>query len=221
MAKRFTLEDTQIASMSKRANQRLRQMEKSGLMTDTIKSLYLQAKEPKQTSFSTTKSGQLKFTTNIKNLGAIDKAILKKKLEKFLSSDFSTVSGTMKHINKVDEDTSHVLNLGNMSKKDSLNVYNSIAYQMAQDSFGQGSETLNNTLEELSLKGMNKNEILNWLGKTKGMTTEEFENFKENTFYRLEQERDRREYDNGWNESGEPAEYRNVADMFLRGVRDR
>lgn len=210
-----------IRDYARVANSRLYQLEKAGLTSSAVSNVYINSKTNK-TSFRVTDKGNIRFRTDLSQMTRKEQVKLKKELNKFLNNPWSQKGHIERAIEKVDEQSSHVFNLGDMSKKDSLKIYNSVAYQLAQDSFGMGSDDLNNTIEELSLKGMNKNEILNWLGKTKGMTTEEFERFKTATFNSLyEKERDRREYDTGWNESGEPEDYRSVYEMFTRGIGDR
>lgn len=113
------LELTQIAMNSKRANQRLREMEKQGV-TDLsrpyqqiVGMFYLQDIVEGTDIFSRTKSGQIKFRTDISRMmkESPEKVqLLKERLESFLKTETSTVKGlkeqekTIKHIQDVVRD---------------------------------------------------------------------------------------------------------------------
>lgn len=96
------LEREQIASNAKRANQRLREMERAGLETlspayQEVKGLfYLQDIIDETDIFSLTKNGQIKFRTDISRVARESPEklrLLQQRLESFLNARTSTVKG--------------------------------------------------------------------------------------------------------------------------------
>ena len=82
MARKHTLtEVAQLQSMVKRANQRLRQLEKSGISKSSVAYQKIQGQAyGNDLFFSTTNKGQFKFNTNINKLSVKDFNKLKSKV---------------------------------------------------------------------------------------------------------------------------------------------
>lgn len=89
----FSQQDVELASKVKRANQRLRELEKQGLENSpaykaaeriALKGNYLTG---------TTKAGQIKFNTNIRNLSELKRRDLEREVDRFLAAETSTTKG--------------------------------------------------------------------------------------------------------------------------------
>ena len=102
MTRKHTLtEVAQLQTLVKRANQRLRQLEKSGISKSSVAYQKIQSQAyGNDLFFSTTSKGQFKFNTNINKLSVKDFKKLKSKVETFLNAKTSTVSGVKKSQNK-------------------------------------------------------------------------------------------------------------------------
>lgn len=97
----MSLADTRLASAVKRANQRLRELEKQGLTNESV--AYQRTRKDlidKKSYASSTKSGEVKFRTDISKLSSSEKRQLKKHVETFLGAKTSTVKGTKSTIKK-------------------------------------------------------------------------------------------------------------------------
>lgn len=123
MAK-LTLADTQLSSMVKKANTRLRQLEKSELTSynayNFIEKVYTMQTAPETLytserkkvskvamtntmSLTTDSSERIKFNTSISKLSTVQKANLRKLVSDFLNAPTSTVSGIKKGVKQAKE----------------------------------------------------------------------------------------------------------------------
>lgn len=83
----------------KRANQRLRQLEKSGFTSSSAYRAIVSKMTRKTELFAKTKSGQIKFTTKIPKDRKTQQALIRE-LDRFLNAKTSTVKGTKKAYEK-------------------------------------------------------------------------------------------------------------------------
>lgn len=132
MAK-LTTEDTRLASMVKRANTRLRQLESSNLtnynaynfiekvytMQTTPETLYTSERRKvskvamtNTMSLTTDSSGRIKFNTSISKLDTVQKANLRKLVSDFLNAPTSTVSGIKRGVKQAKETLEKKLGYG-------------------------------------------------------------------------------------------------------------
>lgn len=90
-----------LQTLTKRANQRLRQLEKEGLDKSSLAYKYAEKKAFDDSKlFTTTKKGEIKFTTKVAKLTKEEKMRLEKELTKFLEAKTSTVTGIKKATEK-------------------------------------------------------------------------------------------------------------------------
>lgn len=202
-----------IRDYSRVANSRLYQLEKAGYSTSPLERVYLESKTNKDI-FRVTESGKVRFRTDLTNLSEKQQNKLKEELDKFLNNPWSQKGHLEYIINKTDEDTSHVLKLGEMSKKDALKIYNSLAYNSLSSFYG--SSQLNEQIEKLNLKGMTKTQILDLLND---LSEEELMSNVEIRFEEINKQLDK---ENSKFESiGNSKTFNNVYEMFTRGIGDR
>lgn len=99
--KAMSQQDVELTQMVKRANERLRALERKGLTNApayrAIERLALQATK----IMATTGAGQIKFSTNIRSLSINERSALRSEVTRFLQADTSTVKGVKKVMEKI------------------------------------------------------------------------------------------------------------------------
>lgn len=99
--KSMSQQDVELTQMVKRANERLRALERKGLTNApayrAIERLALQATK----IMATTGAGQIKFSTNIRSLSINERSALRSEVTRFLQADTSTVKGVKKVMEKI------------------------------------------------------------------------------------------------------------------------
>ena len=99
--KAMSQQDVELTQMVKRANERLRALERKGLTNapayKAIERLALQATK----IMATTGAGQIKFSTNIRSLSINERSALRSEVTRFLQADTSTVKGVKKVMEKI------------------------------------------------------------------------------------------------------------------------
>lgn len=107
--RRLSLSDVKLSFDVKRANQRLRQLEKSGVAKNNIYYKNLERLEKSGANYLTrtkgrnvrgkeTKAGNLKYRTDIGKMSASEKRLLKRNVKIFLESDWTKVKTARKKI---------------------------------------------------------------------------------------------------------------------------
>ena len=106
---KLTAEEVKLAGLAKRANQRLRQIEKdnqkqySAAYEDTVAMYTNQLIQDDIHTMSLTKHGEVKFRTDIGKMTAEEKSVLAANLESFLSAPTSGAKGIKKRREKLKE----------------------------------------------------------------------------------------------------------------------
>lgn len=115
MAK-LTAEEVKLAGLAKRANQRLRQIEKdnqkqySAAYEDTVAMYTNQLIQDDIHTMSLTKHGEVKFRTDISKMTAEEKSVLAANLESFLTAPTSGAKGIKKRREKLQEVQKNFIN---------------------------------------------------------------------------------------------------------------
>ena len=123
----------------KRANQRLRQLEKSGYMNSPAYRYILSNAFYKDPNISFTKHGEIKFNTNLRNLSPEQTDELTTMVKRFLSKQTSTVSGTKLMMTHAFEGYNKKLEssgLDQIEDKDFLYVWDSAQAKALKDMYG-------------------------------------------------------------------------------------
>lgn len=103
----FSERDVELTQMVKRANERLRQLERKGLKTSpaykaaerlALEGGKLMSKVSKKNSPNL---GKLKFSTDIRGMSINERSKLREEVKRFLNADTSTVKGVKKVVEKV------------------------------------------------------------------------------------------------------------------------
>lgn len=135
----FSERDVELTQMVKRANERLRQLERKGLKTSpaykAAERLALRAGK----LMGSTGKGEIKFSTNIRSLSINERSQLRQEVTRFLQADTSTVKGVKKVLEKVIpayEERFKNFDFSGIDMEEALNIWNtSIARQFA-DMYG-------------------------------------------------------------------------------------
>lgn len=90
---KLSIQDVELASMAKRANQRLRELEKQGLTNSPAYTYIERMRFRQDPALGETKHGEVKFRTDISRLSADDKTNLKNMIKAFLNAETSTTKG--------------------------------------------------------------------------------------------------------------------------------
>ena len=123
----------------KRANQRLRQIEKSGYTNSPAYRYILNKAFYKDPNIAFTKYGEVKFNTNLRNLSPEQTDELTRMVKGFLSKQTSTVSGTKKMMENVFtgyNDKLQSLGLDKLEDKDFLYVWDSAQAKALKEMYG-------------------------------------------------------------------------------------
>lgn len=123
----------------KRANQRLRQIEKSGYMNSPAYRYILNKAFYKDPNISFTKHGEIKFNTNLRNLSPEQTDELTKLVKGFLSKQTSTVSGTKQMMNNTFtgyNEKLKSLGMDELEDKDFLYVWDSAQAKALKEMYG-------------------------------------------------------------------------------------
>lgn len=151
----FNQEDVELASMVKRANERLRALERKGLQNSPA------YKAVERLAFRTgklmgkTKSDELKFTTNIRKLSFNERSQLRHEVKTFLNADTSTIKGVKKVVEKVipayKERFSDV-DFGSIDLEEALNIWNSSIVHQFSEMYGSEltSDAVNDVITNFS-----------------------------------------------------------------------
>lgn len=123
----------------KRANQRLRQIEKSGYTNSPAYRYILNKAFYKDTNISFTKHGEIKFNTNLRKLSPEQTDELTRMVKGFLSKQTSTVSGTKEMMNNAFtgyNEKLKSLGLDELDDKDFLYVWDSAQAKALKEMYG-------------------------------------------------------------------------------------
>lgn len=123
----------------KRANQRLRQIEKSGYMNSPAYRYILSKAFYKDPNISFTKHGEIKFNTNLRNLSQAQMDELNSVVHGFLSKQTSTVSGVkamMKNVFTGYNKKLQSLGMDEIEDKDFLYVWDSAQAKALKEMYG-------------------------------------------------------------------------------------
>lgn len=123
----------------KRANQRLRQIEKSGYTNSPSYRYILSKAFYKDPNISFTKHGEVKFTTNLRNMSQEQTDELTTMVKRFLSKQTSTVSGTklmMTHVFEGYNNKLESIGLDPIEDKDFLYVWDSAQAKALKEMYG-------------------------------------------------------------------------------------
>ena len=135
----------------KRANQRLRQIEKSGYTNSPSYRYILNKAYYKDPNISFTKHGEIKFNTNLRNLSQPQLDELNSLVHVFLSKQTSTVSGVktmMKNVFTGYNEKLQSLGLDDIEDKDFLYVWDSAQAKALKEMYG--SEQANVLINKLN-----------------------------------------------------------------------
>lgn len=123
----------------KRANQRLRQIEKSGYTNSPAYRYILSKAFYKDPNISFTKHGEIKFNTNLRNLSQAQMDELNSVVHGFLSKQTSTVSGVKKMMKNVFTGYNkklQSLGMDEIEDKDFLYVWDSAQAKALKEMYG-------------------------------------------------------------------------------------
>ena len=135
----------------KRANQRLRQIEKSGYTNSPSYRYILNKAFYKDPNISFTKHGEIKFNTNLRNLSQAQLDELNSLVHGFLSKQTSTVSGVkamMKNVFTGYNKKLESLGMDSIDDKDFLYVWDSAQAKSLKEMYG--SEQANVLINKLN-----------------------------------------------------------------------
>lgn len=135
----------------KRANQRLRQIEKSGYTNSPAYRYILNKAFYKDPNIAFTKNGEVKFNTNLRNLSPEQTDELSRMVTGFLSKQTSTVSGVktmMKNVFTGYNEKLQSLGMDALEDKDFLYVWDSAQAKALKEMYG--SEQANVLINKLN-----------------------------------------------------------------------
>ena len=89
----FNAKDIKLTQDVKRANQRLRELEKQGMQNSPAYRAIERLRLAKDPAIATTGKGQMKFSTNLRKMSAEDRHHLRIQVKKFLEAETSTTKG--------------------------------------------------------------------------------------------------------------------------------
>lgn len=90
---KLSIKDVELASAAKRANQRLRELEKQGLTNAPAYSYIERARFRQDPALGETRHGEVKFRTDIAHMSAEEKSNLRNMIKGFLNAETSTAKG--------------------------------------------------------------------------------------------------------------------------------
>ena len=90
----FNAKDIKLTQDVKRANQRLRELEKQGMQNSPAYRAIERLRLAGEPAIATTGKGQMKFSTNLRKMSAEERQHLREEVKKFLEAETSTTKGT-------------------------------------------------------------------------------------------------------------------------------
>lgn len=166
----FSIWGTQLASKVKRANQRLRQLEKSGISTSTAYR-YVENLGMQNNFVGFSKDGKLKFTTNIKKLSDAQARKLEQYVDIFLESKSSTVSG-YKELHATNKRYVEMQTGKALTDEEWNKIWGSAVMQSIKSMYG--SDVPNKVQTILKTTNMSVDESIEFLTGMLGSDTKEF-----------------------------------------------
>ena len=89
----FNAKDIKLTQDVKRANQRLRELEKQGMENSPAYRAVERLRLANDPAITTTGKGQMKFSTNLRKMSAEERQHLREEVKKFLEAETSTTKG--------------------------------------------------------------------------------------------------------------------------------
>lgn len=174
----MTLFEQALATLVKRANQRLVQMEKSGKTNEkAYQNIVRDSYNYKKDIFGTRQRGGVKFRTDISKMTTSEKQSLYGRVNKFLNKEYSTVTGQKKHNIEVQTNKDKALEeitktFTNLSKEDIAMIFNDPRTKQILAKQNMASDSI---LELANESVKNGHSITQFLTKLDSMSYQELE----------------------------------------------